>query len=588
MGSISTNLAAISSCGEVVDRLYLRTAGKPLEAVKSGLRKMGAGISSVPVLGVGVTGSGRYMTGDFVGADVVRNEISAQARAAIEIDPEVDTVFEIGGQDSKFISIHNGRVVDFEMNKVCAAGTGSFLEEQAEKLNLKIEDFGAVALSAAEPCRLGERCTVFMESDVVSHQAVSTPVQQITSGLCYSIVRNYLHRVVGERTIGKKIFFQGGTAHNQGVVAAFNAVLGEGREVILPPHHDVTGAIGVALMARDAKQDKTQSSFRGWSLSENEYTQDSFTCKACSNDCEIHRVTLADGTKLLYGGRCERYETGSMQIQPGGENLFIKRVENLFNHSGEEWGQGPIVGIARSLWFWELFPFFSTFFRSLGCRVVISSESSASTVHSGVESVAAETCFPVKIAHGHVMELLEKGVETLFLPSIVRNKPQGNFSESYNCPYVQGSPYIIDAGLVLDKMRNVKVLKPILDFSLPGDEWMSTLIETAIELGFSTGDAKRALKKAELAQTEFTGVNQEIGARAISNLGDRRGFVIVSRPYNGSDPVVNTDLPAKLAKLGGVVIPLDMLPLSMERVSEGYSNMYWHYGQRILAGGIAV
>ncbi len=588
VGSISTNLAAVSPGGRVVDRLYLRTAGKPLEAVKNGLRTMEPRISSVPVLGVGVTGSGRYMTGDFVGADVVRNEISAQARAAIDIDPDVDTIFEIGGQDSKYISIHNGRVVDFEMNKVCAAGTGSFLEEQAEKLNLEIEDFGPMALSAADPCRLGERCTVFMESDVVSHQAVSTPVEQITSGLCYSIVRNYLHRVVGERKIGRKIFFQGGTAHNQGVVAAFNSVLGEGREVILPPHHDVTGAIGVALMARDAMKENQQSTFRGWGLSENNYTQDSFICRACSNECEIHRVTLADGTKLLYGGRCEKYETGSMQITAGGENLFKTRVDNLFRHSGEEWGKGPVVGIARSLWFWELFPFFGTFFRSLGCRIEVSGESTSTTVHSGVESVAAETCFPVKIAHGHVMELLDKGVEILFLPSIIRNKSQGDFSESYNCPYIQGSPYILDAGLVLNRMKNVKVLKPILDFSLPGEEWMSALIETAVELGFSTGDAKRALKAAELAQTKFTEVNTEIGARAIKNLNGRRGFVVVSRPYNGSDPVVNTDLPAKLAKLGGVVIPLDMLPMSMERAAEGYSNMYWHYGQRILAGGIVI
>ena len=588
VGSISTNLAAVSKDGKVIDRIYLRTAGKPLEAVKNALRKMAPGVSAVPVLGVGVTGSGRYMTGDFVGADVVRNEISAQARAAVEIDPEVDTVFEIGGQDSKYISIENGRVVDFEMNKVCAAGTGSFLEEQAEKLNLDIREFGPTALSASDPCRLGERCTVFMESDVVSHQAASTPVEQITSGLCYSIVKNYLHRVVGERAIGKKIFFQGGTAYNQGVVAAFNSVLGEGREVILPPHHDVTGAIGVALMARDSMADGQFSTFKGWSLSENSYTQDSFICKACSNDCEIHRVTLSDGTKLFYGGRCEKYETGSMQITPGGENLFLQRVENLFENSGEEWGNGPVIGIARSLWFWELFPFFATFFRSMGCRIAVSSESTSSTVHSGVESVAAETCFPVKIAHGHVLELLEQGVETLFLPSILRNKPQGDFAESYNCPYVQGSPYILDAGLMLNLKKNIKVLKPVLNFALPGEEWMSSLIETAVELGFSTADAKRALKAAELAQKRFTEVNQEIGTRAVRNLNGRRGFVVVSRPYNGSDPMVNTNLPAKLAKLGGVVIPLDMLPLPIDRASASYKNMYWHYGQRILAGGIAV
>jgi len=588
VGSISTNLAAVSPEGRVVSRLYLRTAGRPLEAVRNGIRTMGQELSATKVLGVGVTGSGRYMTGDFVGADVVRNEISAQARAAVEIDPEVDTVFEIGGQDSKYISIQNGRVVDFEMNKVCAAGTGSFLEEQAEKLGVEIEDFGGLSLSAENPCRLGERCTVFMESDVVAHQAQSTPTPQITAGLCYSIVRNYLHRVVGERKIGKRIFFQGGTACNQGVVAAFNAVLGEGRTVTLPPHHDVTGAIGVALMARDSLKYGQDSSFRGWSLSESSYSQDSFVCSACSNHCEIHRVTLSDGTRLLYGGRCEKYETGSMQATPGGENLFGIRVENLFANSGKEWGKGPLVGIPRALWFWELYPFFGTYFRSLGCRVVTSDESTVSTVHSGVESVAAETCFPVKIAHGHVMELLGKGVDILFLPSILRNRSQGGFSESYNCPYVQGSPYLLDAGLELSEMDDVKVLKPVLDFSLPGDEWMSTLVETAVELGFSSASARRAMKVAELAQTSFLEANLEVGTKALANLNGRRGFVVVSRPYNGSDPMVNTDLPAKLARLGGVVIPLDMLPLPLDRAAAGYSNMYWHYGQLILAGGIAV
>lgn len=588
VGSISTNLAAVASDGSVVDRIYLRTAGRPLEAVKNGLREMGGRLSRVPVLGVGVTGSGRYMTGDFVGADVVRNEISAQARAAVEIDPEVDTVFEIGGQDSKYISIKDGRVVDFEMNKVCAAGTGSFLEEQAEKLGVEIEDFGPMALESAAPVRLGERCTVFMESDVVSHQSVGTEVPRITAGLCYSIVRNYLHRVVGERKIGNRIFFQGGTAHNPGVVAAFNAVLGEGRRVMLPPHHDVTGAIGAALMARDSMAEGTPSSFRGWSLSENSYTQDSFVCRACSNQCEIHRVTLQDGTKLFYGGRCEKYETGAMQISDGGENLFLKRVENLFACSGEDWGGGPVVSIPRALWFWELFPFFGTFFRTLGCRVQVSGDSRSSTVHSGVESVAAETCFPVKIAHGHVLELLQDGADTIFLPSILRNRPHGDFTESYNCPYVQGSPYLLDAGLDLSGMRSVKVLKPVLDFSLPGDEWMSALIETAVELGFSPGEAKKALKAAELAQERFTELNREAGTRAVENLGGRMGFVLVSRPYNGSDPMVNTDLPGKLAKLGGVVIPLDMLPLPMDRTADEFRNMYWHYGQRILAAAIAV
>jgi len=325
IGSISTNVVAINPAGEVVASEYLMTAGRPLEAVKLGLRNVSAVLDAgVEVLGVGTTGSGRYMIGDFVGADVVRNEITAQARAAVEIDPEVDTIFEIGGQDSKYISLSKGRVIDFEMNKVCAAGTGSFLEEQAERLGMDIRDFGETALEASCPASLGERCTVFMESDVIAHQSVGTSVDNMVAGLSYSIVRNYLHRVVGEKRIGNRIFFQGGTAFNRGVVAAFNSVLGEGKSVIVPPHHDVTGAIGVALLARDEKPGAAASLFRGFSLGDAEYSQDSFICSACSNQCEIHRITLEGDRELFYGGRCEKYEQGSRGLKRG-KNWFRER-----------------------------------------------------------------------------------------------------------------------------------------------------------------------------------------------------------------------------------------------------------------------
>ena len=200
------------------------TAGRPIEAVRQGLAEVGARWAErVNVRGVCTTGSGRYLTGDFLGADLVKNEITAQARAAAEIDPRVDTIFEIGGQDSKYISLENGAIVDFEMNKACAAGTGSFLEEQAERLGISIkEEFAAAgAVVRRRRCGLGERCTVFMESDLVGYQARGAATADLTAGLAYSIVHNYLNRVVGERKIGEHIFFQGGTAFNRAVVAAF-------------------------------------------------------------------------------------------------------------------------------------------------------------------------------------------------------------------------------------------------------------------------------------------------------------------------------------------------------------------------------
>ncbi|HOJ43321.1 MAG TPA: acyl-CoA dehydratase activase, partial [Syntrophorhabdaceae bacterium] len=220
VGSISTNLVLIDKDKNVLAKRYLMTEGRPLEAVKRGLAEIGEEIGDkVNILGAGTTGSGRYLTADFIGADIVRNEITAQAEAAINIDPEVDTIFEIGGQDSKYISIDNGVVVDFEMNKACAAGTGSFLEEQAERLGISIkEEFGKLALSSDMPLKMGERCTVFIESDLVHHQQRGARTEDLVSGLSYSIVASYLNKVVGDRRIGKRIFFQGGTAFNKGVV----------------------------------------------------------------------------------------------------------------------------------------------------------------------------------------------------------------------------------------------------------------------------------------------------------------------------------------------------------------------------------
>ncbi|MDH4184529.1 MAG: acyl-CoA dehydratase activase, partial [Nitrospinota bacterium] len=209
IGSLSTNVVAIDENMQVLARRYIRTASRPIQAVTRGLLEIGQEIGGkVKVMGVGTTGSGRYMIADFIGADAVRNEITAQATAAIHFHPDVDTIFEIGGQDSKYVSISNGAVVDFEMNKVCAAGTGSFIEEQAEKINLNIEkEFSKTAFAATSPGKFGDRCTVFIESDLVSNQQKGMKKEDLAAGLAYSIVSNYLNRVVGDRKIGSKVLF---------------------------------------------------------------------------------------------------------------------------------------------------------------------------------------------------------------------------------------------------------------------------------------------------------------------------------------------------------------------------------------------
>jgi predicted CoA-substrate-specific enzyme activase len=585
VGSISTNVVALDRSRRVVAREYLPTSGRPLEAVKKGLQLVGNTLGGDrQVLATGVTGSGRYLTASFVGADTVRNEITAQARAAVEADPSVDTVFEIGGQDSKYISICDGRVVDFEMNKVCAAGTGSFLEEQAERLGLSIRDFGPVGIEAPAPAALGERCTVFMESDVMSHQASGTPVDNIVGGLCYSIVHNYIHRVVAGRRIGRRILFQGGTAHNSGVVSAFRSVLGG--EVTVPPHHDVTGAIGAAMLAAEERP-SGPSSFRGFSLAESTYSSSTFTCQGCSNSCEIHKVAFSDGRAAVSGGRCEKYEVSSTASR-GVDGFETRERLLLAGWSGPGSGRRTI-GIPRSLWFWEFFPFFRAFFEDLGLGVVLSAPSSPATVHRGVENVAAETCFPVKLAHGHVLNLVENSSpDYIFLPSILKAFRHQGFAESQNCPYVAGSPYVLDAGLSLTQ-RGIRVLTPVLDLAAGARAWVPSMKKLAADLGLDGKSAAAACRKAIEAQEEFERNLLSAGREMLGTIGAAgRGIVVVSRPYNGCDQAASGGLSHKLSRLGVTVIPAEFLDLPLAEAARLYPDMYWHYGQKILAAALAV
>jgi predicted CoA-substrate-specific enzyme activase len=331
VGSISTNVVVLDSEKRVLAKCYIMTASRPIQAVQNGLRIVGEQVAhKVEIRGACTTGSGRYLTADFIGADLVKNEITAQARAAAEIDSTVDTIFEIGGQDSKYISLENGAIVDFEMNKVCAAGTGSFLEEQAERLGINIiEEFSKFALDSPSPCSLGDRCTVFMETELVRHQQSGSTKDNLVAGLSYSIVNNYLNKVVSGRKVGSRIFFQGGVAANRGVVAAFEKVTG--KPITVPEHHEVTGAIGCALLAME-NDGGGGSTFKGFDLSNRPYEVSSFECSDCANRCEINCVKVEGEKPLYYGSRCEKYDV-ERKGSKGDHlpDLFKEREDFLLN-----------------------------------------------------------------------------------------------------------------------------------------------------------------------------------------------------------------------------------------------------------------
>lgn len=596
VGSISTNLVVLDEGKRVLAKRYLMTAGRPIEAVRRGLREIGDEIGDkVSILGVGTTGSGRYMIGDFVGADIVKNEITAQATAAVEIDPSVDTIFEIGGQDSKYISLKDGVIIDFEMNKVCAAGTGSFLEEQAERLDISIKDeFGSLCLKADSPCRLGERCTVFMETAVVSNQQKGAKKDDLVAGLGYSIVYNYLNKVVGDKRIGDHIFFQGGVAFNKGVVAAFEKVLG--KNITVPPHHDVTGAIGMALIAMRYMEEKKgaekRSRFKGFELSRRNYNITTFECKGCSNICEIKRVKIdGEDNPLHYGSRCEKYDvkrdTAGHRSQVTGHDfempdLFEERDRLL--HSSHEYyinrNPRPIarLGIPQSLFFHELLPFWSTLFSELGFEVILSDKTNRQLIHKGVEAVLSESCFPIKVTHGHVIDLIEKDVDAVFLPSFINlNRESDTLERGFACPYVQTIPYVMRAALG----KGIRILSPIINLR-KGARYLEEELKRSLRpYRLSSRSLRKAIEIADEAQRRFYDTIENRGKEILNGLTDR-AIVIVGRAYNGCDQGVNLNLPKKLRDLGVLPIPMDYLPLGSIDISKDWPNMYWRSGQRIL------
>ncbi|MDH5768247.1 MAG: acyl-CoA dehydratase activase, partial [Nitrospirota bacterium] len=614
IGSISTNLAVTDEQGRLLSKRYLMTAGRPIEAVRQGLTEIGEEIGDrIEIMGVGTTGSGRYMIADYVGADIVKNEITAQATAAAFLDKNVDTIFEIGGQDSKYISLKDGFVIDFEMNKACAAGTGSFLEEQAEKLNISIKkEFEKAALSSESPCRLGERCTVFMENSLIANLQKGVDKNDLLAGLAYSIVQNYINRVVAGKAIGDTIFFQGGVAFNKSVIAAFEKHLS--KKITVPPHHDVTGAIGMALIAMDYMKNRdletrrlieadTQithqvtdspshrfTTFKGFELSKRSYEISSFECKGCPNVCEINKVKIAEEEDFLfYGSRCEKYDVRKNQkstrdSQLTTHDLFSFRDEMLWKEHmlrmKQRYGEMvngkttedknilppslPVsesprhikIGIPYLFFYQDYLPFWTTLLWELGFDVEVSPKTNRQIINLGLETVLSEACFPVKVAHGHIRYLLDKNIDALFIPSFINlNTPEEHLDRGYACPYTQTIPYVAQIAF-----EGIKLLTPIINLRRGKKFLEKELKKTLKPFRITSNALSNALERAEKAQEEFFTQIKAQGIEVLSSIKERT-IVIVGRPYNAFDSGANLEIPKKLADLGVNSIPMDFLPI---------------------------
>ncbi|MFZ0960468.1 MAG: acyl-CoA dehydratase activase [Terriglobia bacterium] len=592
IGSVSTNLVVIDAEGNLLKEIYLRTQGRPIEVVDRGLKEIEGELAGVlDIRGVGTTGSGRELIGELVGADTVNDEITAHKTGSMHVCKQmgmepVDTIFEIGGQDSKFIRIDKGVVVDFTMNEACAAGTGSFLEEQAEKLGISIkEQFARLALASSSPARLGERCTVFMERDVTGLMHKGAEVGDLAAGLAYSVALNYLNRVVRGRKIGNVIFFQGGTAYNDAVAAAFSQILG--KRIIVPPHNGVIGAIGMALIARDRMKGAGHPSrFRGYDLDLVNFTTREFVCQACSNFCDMKEFNI-EGQRTYWGDKCSdkfRKRTRTDR-HPVIEDLIEWREKLLEEVLLPAKGGSRTVGIPRTMYYYDRFPFWCAYFQELGFDVIVSSPTDRKISTAGEELTIAQPCFPVKVAHGHVQDLLEKAADYILLPNIVNAEAPEGLVDSHLCPWNQTLPFVIRAAPQLDSAQ-ARYLSPTVHFRYGRKHVEKQLAEFARDLGVAPRANADAVRAAYAAQEAFNDTLLEAGAEALAKLEEtgEPALVLVGRPYNIFDRSVNCDIPRKLRILYGVnVLPMEVLPLDEEDITDVNSNMYWNSGRRILA-----
>jgi predicted CoA-substrate-specific enzyme activase len=624
IGSVSTNVVIIDAAGEVVTEIYTRTRGRPIEVVGEALEQIDAEWGPrLDIRGVGTTGSGRELVGELIGADTINDEITAHKTGATYVGNTLldgrlpDTIFEIGGQDSKYICLEKGIVVDFTMNEACAAGTGSFLEERAEELDIAIKDeFAQLALSSPAPIRLGERCTVFMERDVNSYVQRGADKPDLVAGLAYSVVYNYINRVVRGRKIGDCIFFQGGTAYNDSVAAAFAAVTG--KQIIVPPHNGVIGAIGAALLARDKMATLTQrsrrvedieagvvgaleeaqladeldqppaSSFRGYDLAQVDYALREFMCKGCSNACQIQEFDV-EGNKTYWGDKCsDRFrKQAKTNRKPVIDDLFAMREQWLLDesHLPTPDAGAPTVGIPLTMFAWDQLPFWRTMLAHAGFKTVLSDQTNKKIIQSGLDSVVAEPCFPIIVAHGHIAQLHETGVDRILAPNIVSVETPQNDNNAFLCPWHQTLPFVCRRAPAL-REAGKSFISPTVRFQEGQRAVAGQLRECFKEFGIGSRGLSDAVAAGYRAQQSFGQRLHEAGRQAMAKLdeSDEVGIVLIGRPYNIHDPGVNLSVPRKLRDYYGVnCLPIDALDIAGADVRDVNPNMYWELGRRIIA-----
>ncbi len=589
VGSTTTKaiLLRTDTCA-ITAGVYLRTSGDPVAASRNCYREL---LRQIPegvfpkIVGIGTTGSGRQIAGLHAETAGVINEIVAHAAAAVFFDPEVETIFEIGGQDAKYTFITNRVASDYAMNEACSAGTGSFLEEACrESLGIATEDIEAIALCSTSAPNFSDQCSAFISSDIKTAVQEGARREDIIAGLVYSVCQNYLNRVKGARPVGRKIFMQGGVCYNRSVPAAMAALCGQ--EIIVPPEPGLMGAFGVALeMKRKFETGVLEKSVYNLSELANRDVvyKEPFICSGgrdkCDRKCSIARVEV-NGTVYPFGGACDLHNNFQRHNRKATEGLdLVKLREDLVfgkyapRLSAET---GAItVGIPVSLLTNTLYPFYATFFCRLGVRVV----PGMTPDPQGMDSPGAAFCFPVLLSHALVQGLLQQDVDYIFIPQVKSLVQETSNESNCTCPLVQADPHCLQAAFY-ESLRP-KLLSEVFEFDNP-ERLRQAFISLAGQLGFPRKKALSAFREANRTFDAMRAEMHDIGRKFLANLPPNEdAIVLFGRPYNAFSRLGNMGIPHKFASRGYRVLPHDFLPLE-ELGGTTVSQMFWASGQGIL------
>jgi len=581
IGSTSTKAVWLNREKTVLAGFYTKTAGRPVDSMRGVLAAMDDLIQkrglSVNILAVGTTGSGRKFVGRIIGADLIIDEITAHARAACELDPAVDTIIEIGGQDSKFTTLKDGMVTSSIMNTVCAAGTGSFIEEQAQKLGCPLSEYSDRAERVWSPVA-NDRCTVFMERDINYYLSRNYTVDEVLATALHSVRENYLTKVADESSIGDVIFFQGATAKNRALVAAFEQRLK--KPILVSRFCHLTGAMGTALQLADDGVE--QSNFRGISLYRQEIPVRSEVCNFCTNHCKITIAEMDDGP-VAFGFLCGRdYDTHHFVNNNTSGFDLIKTREKAFafqpKHSDPN---GVTVGIPAALYLYEDLACWRRFFDRFGIRTV-TSENCPDAVKTGKQYTGAEFCAPISALHGHIKYLLERA-DYIFMPYYLDNREKNTTARRQYCYYSQFVPSLV-SGLAADENR----------FLMPVLKYIYSIFHTRIQLFWMLKRiTRRSINFFEVASAYDSAFAHK--AKAVDRLRriykDELGaatdisVVLLGRPYTVLPPSMNKGIPAIFAAFGVKTFFQDMVVdphHEYPEIKPLLDEVHWNYAADII------